>query len=708
MKTSPDAGSPRRLDDLLEHIPAGVVVHGPDGCILSANRLARELLGQDTEQLVGTAATQAAWRFLRPDRTPMPPGDYPVNVVLRSGAKVSHLIIGVPATSRHGLRWLICNAYPEFDEAGHLHQVVVCFTDCTALKRAKQRLQKSEKRLRLVLKGSTDAPWDNDLATGEVYYSPRWWTMLGYRPGALPVDAGLWERLLHPDDRVAVAAFLRELYKGALTSYSIELRLRHQDGHYVPVLSRGLVLRDEHGKPLRISGTNTDLTERKQVERRIYEAAYYDHLTGLPNRRFLAEELDKALARSSRSGQFGALLFLDLDNFKLLNDTLGHDVGDALLRDVAQRLRLALRHSDGLARLGGDEFVIVLEQLGATASEAAAETGHVVEKLLQALDQPHCLAERMILSTPSIGIVLFEGATAHIDTLLKQADLAMYRAKAEGRNTARFFDPSMQATADRQLALEGALRHGLADRQFVLYCQPQFDRKGRLVGGEVLVRWRRDDGGLVGPTDFIGLAESSGLIGPLGHYVLDESCRALARWRGDRTLERLKLAVNISARQLRSAQFPDLVAGILADTGAPPSRLCLELTESVFAENVPAIIERMQALRRMGIEFSLDDFGTGYSSLSYLKRFPLTALKIDRSFVRDVHVDPDAGPIVEAIIALARKLKLDIVAEGVEHEAQRRFLVSGGCGALQGYLLGQPVPIEEFEHLYSAAGLGHA
>ncbi|MBA4095104.1 MAG: PAS domain S-box protein, partial [Candidatus Accumulibacter sp.] len=325
-------------------------------------------------------------------------------------------------------------------------------------------------------------------------------------------------------------------------------------------------------------------------------------------------------------------------------------------------------------------------------------------KLAQVLAQPYHLSGRLILSTPSIGIVLFDGVTADIDTLLRQADLAMYRAKAEGRNTARFFDPSMQVAADRQLALEGALRSGLASKEFVLFCQPQFDGAGGLVGAEVLVRWRRGGGELVGPDEFIGVAESSGLIGALGRHVLEESCRALARWGGDRTLGSLKLAVNVSVHQLRSVDFPEQVARILADSGAPPCRLCLELTESVFAENLAEIIERMRALRAQGVEFSLDDFGTGYSSLSYLRRFPLTALKIDRSFVHDVHIDPDAIPIVEAIIALARTLKLDIVAEGVEHEEQRRFLVGGGCGALQGFLLGRPMPIGEFERKYGAAG----
>jgi diguanylate cyclase (GGDEF)-like protein/PAS domain S-box-containing protein len=701
------AGFPRHLDELLEHLPAGVIVHGADGRILSANRLAAELLGKAPEQLTGTVSDATAWHFLRADDTTMRPEHFPVNVVLRTRRKVAHLVVGVPAAGRAPKRWLICNAYPEFDRAGALRQVVVCFTDCTALKRAKQRLQKSEKRLRLVLRGSDDAPWDVDLVTGEIYYSERWWRMLGYEPGELRCDRYLWLNLTHADDRPAVNDFMRRLLEELepRDSYSIEFRLRHKDSHYVPVLSRGFVLRDSAGRPLRISGTNTDLSERKAAERRIYESAYFDHLTGLPNRRFLIEELDRILARSHRSGRFGALLFLDLDNFKLINDTLGHDVGDMLLRQVSQRLRHTLRHSDQLARLGGDEFVIVVEGLGCSGDEAVAEADHVVDKLLAALDQPHVLGGRTVLSTPSIGIVLFDGVSADIETLLKQADLAMYRAKADGRNRARYFDPSMQAAADHHAALEWALREGVSAGQFVLFCQPQFSSAGRLIGAEVLVRWRRDGGALVAPSEFIALAESSGLIVPLGQHVLLESCRALARWKGDAVLGKLKLAVNVSVLQLREPGFAHSVAAILAETGAPAHRLCLELTESVFAENVAETIQRMQELRGHGIDFSLDDFGTGYSSLAYLRRFPLAALKIDRSFVHDVHIDPDAAPIVEAIIALAHTLRLDIVAEGVELEAQRRFLVDGGCGALQGFLLGRPVPIEDFERSHQAAGV---
>lgn len=696
----------RRLDHLLDHLPAGVVVHGPDGRILSVNQLARQLLGRAEPDLVGSAADASTWSFVCTDNTVMPPSEYPVNVVLRTGGKVTDVIVGVPADLPEPVRWLICNAYPEFGPGGELSQVVVCFTDCTALKRAKRQLQKSEERLRLVLRGSTDAPWDWDLKSAEIYYSDRWWSMLGYRPGELPAVPDLWLTLVHPDDKPALEALVASLFEDQREVYGIEFRLRHRDGHYVPVLSRGFVLRNSVGKPVRISGTNTDLTERKEAERRIHDLVNFDQLTGLPNRRHLIGELDRILARCERAGQFGAVLSIDLDNFKLVNDTLGHEAGDSLLRQVAQRLRHCLRHSDYLARAGADEFVVVLEDLGATVGQGVAEATLASGKILAVLAQAYELGGRLVPNTSGIGAAMFDGTAAGVDTVLKQANLALHQAKSDHRHAVRFFDPGMQAAADLQTALESALHDQASIGQFVLFCQPQFSGKGRLVGAEALVRWRRPDGRMLGPADFISLAESSGLIVPLGRHVLEESCRALARWTHDPALGSLKLGVNVSVHQMRDPGFPDTVAAILASTGAPAGKLCLELTESVFAEDMAVLTDRMQQLRRQGIHFSLDDFGTGYSSLAYLRRFPLAGLKIDRSFVHDVHLDPAAAPVVKAIIALARSLKLDIVAEGVEHEAQRSFLISRGCYVLQGYLLGRPVPIEEFEHAHRSAVAG--
>jgi diguanylate cyclase (GGDEF)-like protein/PAS domain S-box-containing protein len=696
----------RRPDALYDHVPAGVVVHAADGRIIYANRQAQELLDRSEAQLLGVDPAVSAWAVLCEDGSPLAPEEFPAQVVLDTGQKLSGLIVCIESAETR--RWLLCNAYPEFDDAGRVVQVVVCFTDCTALKTTQQSLEKSEERLRLVLKGSTDAPWDWNLVTGDVYYSERWWNMLGYASGQGIDDSEAWKRLLHPDDDAMIADYLQDLLPSHHDCFSLEFRLRHLEGHYVPVLSRGYVLRDDTGKAVRMSGVNTDLTERKRTEQRVYELAYFDHLTGLPNRRFLLEEMEHVLARTARSGQYSALLYLDLDNFKLLNDTMGHDLGDMLLCQTAERLRRTVRHSDRLARLGGDEFIVVLERLGMSMRSASAEADHVVTKILLALSMPCQLGSVLFNSSASIGITLFDGECTSNDTLLKQADLAMYRAKADGRNKARFFDPSMQDAAEHRAAFEQAMREGLSQGQFRLFCQPQFDRRGHLVGAEVLVRWQRGEDDLVGPDQFIGFAEESGLILPLGKHVLKESCRALERWRHDPALKRLKLGVNVSVHQMRDPEFPAAVADIIHGTGAPAEQLYLELTESVFAEDMQEMIKRMHELRSQGICFSLDDFGTGYSSLAYLQQFPLAALKIDRSFIRSVETDVGSAPIVEAIIALGRNLKLEIVAEGVEHEAQRNFLIRGGCSTMQGFLLGRPLPMAEFERFYSATGIGHA
>lgn len=689
----------RHPDALHDHLPAGVVVHDATGRIISANRLAHELLGRSEAQLLGISPSEGAWAVIRGDGSPMPAEEFPDNFVRKTGQKLSGVVAGI--VNSDGTRWLLCNAYPEFDDARRVHQVVVCFTDFTDLKITQQSLEKSEERLRLVLRGSTDAPWDWDLVTGDVYYSQRWWNMLGYPSGDGIDDSGAWRRLTHPDDDVMLEEYLIELLPSSREGFSLEFRLRHRDGHFVPVLSRGYVLRDQTGKAIRISGVNTDLTERKRTERRIYELAYLDYLTRLPNRRFLIEELEHILARGKRSHHYSALLYLDLDNFKQLNDTMGHDLGDMLLRQTAERLRSTLRHSDQLARLGGDEFVVVLEGLNASLSDAAGEADRVATKILSTLGSPFQLDSVLYKSTASIGITLFGGQETTIEELLKQADLAMYRAKADGRNVARFFDPSMQDEANRRAAFELAMREGLSLGEFCLFCQPQFSCEGHLIGAEVLVRWRRGEDEFIGPDDFIGFAEESGLIIPLGEHVLIESCRALARWQHNPSLRRLKLAVNVSVFQMREPDFTHAVASILNTTGAPAERLYLELTESVFAENMDDITVRMHELSSQGISFSLDDFGTGYSSLAYLQSFPLAALKIDRSFVRNVGSDPGSASIVEAIIALASKFKLEIVAEGVEHEVQREFLIKGGCSSMQGFLLGNPLPLAEFERFYS-------
>ena len=437
-------------------------------------------------------------------------------------------------------------------------------------------------------------------------------------------------------------------------------------------------------------GTFSDISRNSEAEAEIHRLAFYDPLTQLPNRRLLLDRLQQAITASARSGREGALLFIDLDNFKTLNDTLGHDKGDLLLQQVAQRLSDSVREGDTVARLGGDEFVVMLEGLDVSPEEAAPQAQSVGEKILVALNEPYLLGNHKHHSTPSIGVTLFGGNQDTVDELLKRADFAMYQSKSAGRNTLRFFDPQMQAVVTARAGLEEELRHGLSEDQFLLYYQPQVDGAGRMTGVEALVRWKHPQRGMVPPGEFIPLAEDSGLILPLGHWVLRTACGQLAAWASRPEMAHLVVAVNVSARQFKLPNFVEEVMAILDFTGARPPQLKLELTESMLLSDVEDIITKMTELKANGVGFSLDDFGTGYSSLTYLKRLPLDQLKIDQSFVRDVLTDPNDAAIAKAIITLGQSLGLAVIAEGVETEGQRDFLARHGCNAYQGYLFGRP------------------
>jgi diguanylate cyclase (GGDEF)-like protein len=465
----------------------------------------------------------------------------------------------------------------------------------------------------------------------------------------------------------------------------------------VPVLSKGFIVRDAVGVPTRIAGTNTDLTERKELERRLTMSANHDYLTGLPNRRFLQDKLALALAASAASGLCGSLLVIDLDYFKNLNDTEGHDAGDLLLQQVAQRLRGTVGANAFVGRLGGDEFIVILEPAAASLDEAQEEAARVCAQLREVLSAPYRLDRCSHSITPSIGVTLFAGAGVSPDSLFKQADIALYEAKAGGRNTVRFFDQSMQRAVEQRAELTAQLGAALEAGQFELYFQPQFDLQRRIVGAEALLRWHHPQRGLVAPGDFIDVAESTGLIVPIGDWVLREAGARLAAWSVDPQLAKLTLSINVSAHQLRQPDFARDALALVAASGADPRRLVLELTESQLAENVDHTLATMLALQHGGLNFAIDDFGIGFSSLSYIQRFPLASLKIDQSFVRDCDSDPKSAAIVEIIIAFARKLGLESTAEGVETEAQLAVLCAAGCTSFQGYLLARPMPLAQFE-----------
>ena len=476
-----------------------------------------------------------------------------------------------------------------------------------------------------------------------------------------------------------------------------EVEGQRKDGSTFPMeLSVSRVL---HNGQVKLIGLVSDISERRRHEERIQRLAFYDSLTELPNRRLLMDRLQHALASSARNGSLGALLLLDLDHFKNLNDTHGHDAGDLLLCQVAERLTRCVREGDTVARLGGDEFVVVLEGLSQNVHEAAGRAKAVGEHILSLLSQTYLLDDIEHYSSPSIGITLFSQQAETVDALLKRADVAMYQAKAAGRNTLQFFDSELQASLAARTALEADMRLGLAQQQFMLFYQPQVDGEGHITGAEALLRWHHPERGMVSPAEFIPLAEQSGFILPLGQWVLETACEQLVNWAQEPASRELTLAINVSARQFRQIGFVEQVLDVIQQTGADPTRIKLELTESLLVNNLDDVIGKMRALKSCGVGFSLDDFGTGYSSLSYLRQLPLDQLKIDQSFVRDVLVDPNDAVIARTIIALGLSLGLSVIAEGVETEGQRAFLATNGCYAYQGYLFARPMPAAEFDVL---------
>ncbi|MDD4977791.1 MAG: EAL domain-containing protein [Gallionella sp.] len=471
-----------------------------------------------------------------------------------------------------------------------------------------------------------------------------------------------------------------------------------KDGVAVPVEYWSQPI-EKDGVVIGAVATFLDISLRKVNEAHIHQLAFYDPLTALANRRLLMERAQQALSISARNGRYGAIILLDLDNFKKLNDTKGHDVGDLLLQEVAARLQTVVREGDTVARLGGDEFVLILEGLSTCQEEAAKHTEMVAEKIRTALSAPYLLGVTRHQSTPSIGVVMFRGHQENIDVLFKYADISMYQAKQAGRNAIRFYDPEMQAAIDMRIELEAELELALQRDELHLYYQIQVDSRRRALGAEVLMRWESPKRGLVSPAQFIPLAEETGLIIPMGIWALRTACKQLKVWQKDSLTADLSLAVNVSAKQFRKTDFVEQVRQVLMETGAKPSHLKLELTESTVLENVEDTIAKMRELRLLGISFSMDDFGTGYSSLSYLKRLPLDQIKIDQTFVRDITTDPNDAAIVQTIIAMTEAMGLNVIAEGVETEEQQEFLELRGCHAFQGYLFSKPVPLKQFQAL---------
>jgi len=572
------------------------------------------------------------------------------------------------------------------EEGGHVRT----FTDVTDYVSIQEALRQSEARWRSLTQLSSDWYWEQDAEFRFVRFDGSPDRELGASDEEL-YGKRRWE-LPHAGVTQAQWAAHRAQLEAHAVFQDFEMQRVRSDGTVQWASISGEPIFDDQGQFTGYRGVARNITERKRAEAEIARLAFYDELTGLPNRRLLQDRLQQSMRQSVRDGKHSALLFLDLDNFKAINDSMGHDWGDHLLSQVSMRLSGCVRASDTVARLGGDEFVVVLQGLDGAPERAAAMAEVVTHKIIAALGQPYQLGGRTLYSTPSIGIALFQGQETPVSELLQHADLAMYQAKSRGRNTLCFFDASMQAAANARSALETDMRAGLQRDEFLLHYQRVVDAQGAVLGAEALVRWQHPQRGMVPPGEFIGVAEQTGLIVPLGQLVLRLACQQLACWARDDACAHWTLAVNVSAQEFRHPSFVQQVLDALAHAEVDPRQLKLELTESLLLHDVEECIAKMQALRAKGVRFALDDFGTGYSSLSYLKRLPLDQLKIDQGFVRDVLTDPNDAAIACTVIGLGRSLGLDVVAEGVETAAQRKFLLRNGCQRFQGYLFGRPAP----------------
>ncbi len=587
-------------------------------------------------------------------------------------------------------RWLMgCGRILRDEATGQPLRVVGLNIDVTerrttqdALEQSEARLRTSEERLALALDSGSDGLWDWNVTTGHVWYSDRWHTMLGYEPGEIEPSIRSWESLTHPDDIRQAQALLKEHFEERSASYVCEHRMRTKTGAHAWVLARGrVVARDEQGAPLRIVGTYIDITERKACEQRIAYIARHDALTGLPNRTVFHEHLKQRLAEVRRGRGQAALLCLDLDRFKTVNDTLGHPAGDELLCQIAERLRATVRKSDVVVRLGGDEFAIIISHL-----DHVHEASKLAQRVIDTIDQPLDLGGAIVTVGVSIGIALAPASGDTPEVLFKNADLALYRAKDFPHGTFCFYEAGMDAAVERRMQLELEMREAIQCGGFDLHYQPLLrliDYK--TVGFEALMRWPHPTRGMIAPDAFIPVAEETGLIVPLGSWALQQACREAASWPDD-----LRIAVNVSAVQFQQPGLEESVLSALTTSGLAPNRLVLEITESILVQDVDAVTACLHRLKGFGVRIALDDFGTGYSSLSYLRRFPFDVIKIDRSFVREIN-DPGAAAIVRAVVGIAKELGATVTAEGVETNAQLEQVRREGCTDVQGYLFSRPL-----------------
>jgi diguanylate cyclase (GGDEF)-like protein/PAS domain S-box-containing protein len=670
------------LQSILDSIGDAIVVIDNQGRLLQINPAANALFGDRVADLTPNAPA-AAPMLLGVDSALCPPDDLPLAVALR-GEALDGAEFLLASSDPAAERWLSVTARPLRDAGGDIGGAVAVFRDITTARQAAEALRASEERYALAAQAANDGLWDWNLRTGEIYFSQRWKATIGFQDHEIGNDPSEWFGRVHPDDRegleVRLTAHLRRLISG----FEHEYRILHRDTTYRWMSCRGIAVRNASGQAVRIVGSQTDINERKLAEQRLLFDALHDSLTGLANRSRFMDRLGHVIARTQRGASPSfAVLFLDLDRFKLINDSLGHLVGDQLLIAIARRLERCLRPGDTLARLGGDEFAVLLEDV---SEPQAALT--VAERILRLLEEPFHLGGHDVFSGASIGIALSTSARYHSPAdVLRDADTAMYHAKVEGRSRYAVFHPSMHDRARRRLQIETDLRRGIERNEFFVVYQPIVELSTQqTVGFEALLRWRHPHRGIIGPTEFINVAEETGLIVAIGQVVLHEACRQLSEWRQRHPARKLTMHINLSPRQIADPHLVDYTAALLDTYNLDRDSLHLEITETAIIEHGDGASRALMHLRTLGAQICIDDFGTGYSSLSYLHRFPIGTIKIDRSFISQIHHSHENAEIVRTIIALAHSLGMTVIAEGAETEEQLTHLRSMSCPYGQGWL----------------------
>ena len=666
---------------VFEHAGVGMAITGLDDAYVCVNRKFAGMLGYEPDEMHGVAAGRYAVGEQRADR------EQRAHALLSSAAR--------EVTSEKCLLrkdgsnvWVSVVTSVIRAEDGRPRRFLSVVQDISARRAAELALRESEEKFRQLADNIPEIFWITDARQRKLHYlSPGFETLTGTRLADVMRRPRSWLQVVHPEDRERVRLARKALPRA---EYNVEYRIVLANGSVRWVHDQAFPVRDAAGEVYRIAGIGADVTHRKEAEEKLVYLAHYDGLTGLPNRALFFDRLKQTLAQAGRRGVLAAVMFVDLDRFKVVNDTLGHAVGDELLRHVAQRLAGCVRVGDTVCRFSGDEFVLIINDLG-----AAEDARLIAQKVLYAFSDPFRVSGHEIFVSTSIGISMYPTDCEDEETLLKDADTAMYRAKESGRNNFQFYTREMNARAMYRLKLENSLRHALERGEFRLHYQPKAClHTGRVTGVEALLRWERPEHGLVPPADFVPLLEDTGLIVPVGEWVIAEACRQIAAWRASGR-EPVSIAINISARQFAARNLGEIVRRVLDQHGADPRYIELELTESLLMVNTEEAVRTLEYLKSLGLRLSIDDFGTGYSSLSYLKRFPIDALKIDRSFIDEITTDVGDATITRAVIGMAHNLGLKVVAEGVETEEQISFLSANGCDEAQGYYFARPRPAGE-------------